>query len=238
MCKHILCQRKCINADWHRWWWWCIYYHMSQGFGKIFGTSQAKLLDTWSASKIPEDWRSIIQKDGSNGKYINHSWHFPRLVLVSSTGCGRLYMEEKPLLSVTFRTDALAKKPRPLSWRNAGVLGHVTRMWSFESCPKKKQQVEKEFWTLWSTFWVTHHSSQERSGVFSCVFWVTDSPTAPFHLWSLWWTARPPILLDILHQLTWCNLQSNCCNRMLIRLLNKLIEQSLSIKHLVVLLTC
>jgi len=21
----------------------------------------------------PEDWRSIIQKDGSNGKYINHS---------------------------------------------------------------------------------------------------------------------------------------------------------------------
>ena len=104
--------------------------------------------------------------------------------------------------------------------------------------PKKKQQVEKEFWTLRSTFWVTHHSSQERSGVFSCVFWVTDSPTAPFHLWSLWWTARPPILLDILHQLTWCNLQSNCCNRMLIRLLNKLIEQSLSIKHLVVLLTC
>lgn len=43
------------------------------GFREDFGTSQAKLLDTWSASKIePEDWRSIIQKDPMENTSTTH----------------------------------------------------------------------------------------------------------------------------------------------------------------------
>lgn len=97
------------------------------GSREDFGTSQAKLLDTWSASKIePEDWRSIIQKDPmentSTTNYISQDQYSFQVQGVVD------YTWKKTLLSVTFRTDALAKKPRPLSWRNAGVLGHVARM--------------------------------------------------------------------------------------------------------------